>query len=433
MQATTKKILIPLVLLLTLSFISLVPLVKADTVVYGNENTEATAPNSGFNGYTFCSNRFQVTVDDAYATEIHVYVSGGGASLYAAIYNDNAGVPSSRVVLSAETGYSGGGWKTIDITDTALTNGNYYWLAVRDTDAAALRHGSGAGGYYQNGVPAASFSGSAYSCNPISIHAVVSYTAATPTPTPTPSPTPAPTTYPANNTNLIAVDCGHWYTDSDWQLAPIRTMIINQSVTLNDLPSWQVPLSTADWGVDHAGLSISSGQTIYYSFYIKTGAATLPEDIDSPIAGGRIGIDIYGANGASRGLSNPDGSGGATWSYNTYVPFGTSEWTQVTMNFTVQSTYIANQVTHSQPIGTSFAPTFFIPWIQTWSSTEGTDEHGTAWFSNPTLYIDMQSSPEPTASPAPATVNNTVINPVYILLGLAGMGIVLYQVIKGKN
>ncbi len=53
-------------------------------------------------------------------------------------------------------------------------------------------------------------------------------------------------------------------------------------------------------GVDWYGgkaATIAPGDTIYYSFWIKTSAPTITADIDNPQAGGRIGIDIYGSGG----------------------------------------------------------------------------------------------------------------------------------------
>ncbi len=198
-------------------------------------------------------------------------------------------------------------------------------------------------------------------------------------------------------TNLISVTADDWYTDSDWKLAPIRAMIINYTNTHNGLASWQVPLSAADWGVDREYINISPDQTVVYSFWIKTSAPTIENDTN--MAGGRIGIDIYGNNGASRGLSDPDGTGDTAWNHHTFVAFGTDEWTQVTMTFTIPASYVANQVTHNQPIGTVFEPAYLIAWVQTWSSTEWTNEHGTAWFSDPVLTITENPAATATATP----------------------------------
>jgi hypothetical protein len=245
------------------------------------------------------------------------------------------------------------------------------------------------------------------------------YTTNGPTPTPTPTFTPNPT--PPSG-NLMSVTDGNWYCDSDWSHAPIRAMTINYTNTYASSPSWQVPLSTTDWGVDWSPNDVSQiiapGEVISFSCWIKTSAPTLSADINNPQAGGRLGMDLYGANGASFGVSTPDGTGTSTDSINTYVPFGVSgnSWTKITIEFTVPSTYSANQVTHGEPIGTVFVPTYVIPWVQTWSDTQGTSEHGTAWFSDPTFTITNPSPlPTPTPTPPPATGTFLITQAPFIL------------------
>jgi len=204
-----------------------------------------------------------------------------------------------------------------------------------------------------------------------------------------PTPIHRPTT---NHGNLISVTDGNWWTDADWLNAPIRTDTIDYTNTYNGNPSWRIPLTSVDWGVDHGGITISPSNVIVYTCWIKTSAATLAADVGNLLAGGRIGIDIYGANGASFGISDPKGLGTTTWKSNTFVQFGTNTWTQISITFTVASQYAANQVTHGQKLGTVFTPTWCTPWIQTYSSTQYCAEGGTAWFSNPQFHINPSTS-----------------------------------------
>lgn len=215
------------------------------------------------------------------------------------------------------------------------------------------------------------------------------YPTATPTPRPTPTPTSQPTPTP-NGNNLISVTDGDWYTDMQWINAPAPQYneIIDYTDTYAGSPSWQITLSSNGFGVDHWGPAIASGDVIYYSCWIKTSAATLQADIGNPQAGGRIGIDIYSSSGVqvSYGLSTPNGiASQISDSYNTYVPFGTSSWRQIVITFTVPSTYVANQ---GSGAGQTFTPVWCVPWVQVWSDTQGTNEHGTAWFADPQFYVN---------------------------------------------
>ncbi|MGO8805803.1 MAG: hypothetical protein ACLQO7_04255 [Candidatus Bathyarchaeia archaeon] len=206
-------------------------------------------------------------------------------------------------------------------------------------------------------------------------------------PTPTQAATPAPTSAPAGN-SLISIDDGDWYTDSQWLKCPALNVVLDTTDTYADSPSWEVALSSMNSGVDHGGINISPGDTVVFSCWIQTSAATLSADSGNPQAGGRLGIDIYGVNGASYGSVTPNGiSSQISDSFNTYVKFGTNVWTQVTMTFVLSSTYTANQVTNGQPVGTLFTPSFCIPWCQVWSDSQGSNEHGTAWFADPQLTI----------------------------------------------
>jgi hypothetical protein len=210
-----------------------------------------------------------------------------------------------------------------------------------------------------------------------------------PTPTPTPALTPTPTQTPTSNGNsLISINDGDWYTDSEWLQCPALNVKLDTTDTYGGSPSWEITLSSVNSAADYGGMSVAPGDKIVFSCWIKTSAATLKADVGNPQAGGRIGIDIYGAKGVICGLCTPNGIGTSTDSDNTYVTFGTSTWTQVTMSFTVPSTYQAVAgYGNAYPGGQSVTPTSIIPWLQVWSDTQGSNEHGTAWFADPVFTI----------------------------------------------
>ncbi len=139
-------------------------------------------------------------------------------------------------------------------------------------------------------------------------------------------------------------------------------------------------------GVDRGMFDVFPGDHIVWSCWIKTSEPTVVGD--NYLAGGRIGIDLYGDNGASFGIGDPKGLGVTEDIANTYVVFGTDDWTKVTIDFIVDDSYRSNQVTNGQGLGTLFVPTGCCIWIQTWSCQYYASEYGTAWFAHPELYIN---------------------------------------------
>ncbi len=194
----------------------------------------------------------------------------------------------------------------------------------------------------------------------------------------------------SSGANLVGVNDNCWWTDSDASSAPVRTLQISSDVTRFGSPSWEIPLSERDWGVDRGMFDVSAGDQLIFSSWIKTSEPTIENDV--VLAGGRIGIDMYGDNGASFGISDTKGLGVDASVDNTIVVFGTDVWTKVTIEFVVPESYNANQVTNGQSIGTFFAPTGCCIWLQTWSCVYYSAEHGTAWFANPEFYIKHPSS-----------------------------------------
>ncbi|MGO8807003.1 MAG: hypothetical protein ACLQO7_10465 [Candidatus Bathyarchaeia archaeon] len=231
---------------------------------------------------------------------------------------------------------------------------------------------------------------------------------------------------------MMSVTGGNWYDDIHWVNAPCPqySEVISTTNTYDGYDSWQCTLSPNGWGVDWYGgkaATIAPGDTIYYSFWIKTSQPTLPQDVNNPIAGARIGVDIYGSNSQGgiediNGVSTYDGKI-TTWVNGNYVypsvadqdfvMFGTNTWTQVVIEFTVQPTYPEiDQNTCSNPAGytngENVVPTFCIPWVQVYSCTQGTKEGGTAWFADPVFMINSSGSSVSVSQPATSPTSNII-------------------------
>jgi hypothetical protein len=129
---------------------------------------------------------------------------------------------------------------------------------------------------------------------------------------------------------------------------------------------------------DGSWVSISPGEHVVFTAWMKTSSSSQGNN-GNPQEGIRIGIDFY-ANGDVAGTSMTDGS--TTLSSNTFVPWGTSSWTQVTISFTVPSSftdvYGGNYVVGQQVVASGC-----IPWVQVCEPTDA----GQAWFANPQFYI----------------------------------------------
>lgn len=229
------------------------------------------------------------------------------------------------------------------------------------------------------------------------------------------------------SSNLVSVSSGHWWADTTGEYAPVRNIIVNYTNTYGGSPSWQVPLSADDHAIDHDSIAVKPGDHLTFSCWIKTSAPTLEADIGNPQAGGRIGIDVYGRNGASYGISDSQGLGVEAHVANTFVKFGTSTWTHVTIDFVVRATYSANQETRGQPVGTVFEPVYVIPWLQTWSCSEGTNEHGVAWFAYPEFYISTTTQAQTNL------IGNSYVVPFFTITAIFGSVYSFYMLMVGKK
>jgi hypothetical protein len=120
------------------------------------------------------------------------------------------------------------------------------------------------------------------------------------------------------------------------------------------------------------GIRIQPGDRIVFKCWMKTTKSGFGDT--NLYSGARIGIDFYGSGrclGAVQSPTYPDTHLGVRQNY---VNWGTSQWTERTIQFTVPKT-----------IG-GITPTAMILWMQVWSSTYGSTDPGQAWFANPQLY-----------------------------------------------
>lgn len=411
----TRKLAKPAALGISLLFIISILSIFAATAVqcstsaspiFGNTTVGSNAAHNDANAqsvsYFTCTTAGSVT-------DIVAYVDGQSAgAAIAALYAVSGGSAGTLLrqsgAVSVGTSFS---WVDFQLpSSVSVASGTTYGLALMGSVPLNLMEVGGTGQRDHNAVSSYSSGfanpfGTVWGTDKIgamSIYAASTAAAAgqtLPTPTSTLTPTPTPTTTPTltptatpNENSLIAINDGNWYTDSEWLKCPALNVALDTTNTYGGSPSWKITLSSVNYGADFGGLSIAPGDTIVYSCWIKTSAATLSSDIGNPQAGGRIGIDFYGANGGITGIETPNGVTGCSNSLNTYVKFGTSTWTEVTMSFTIPWTYTATGAYGgSYRAGQSVTPTSIIPWLEVWSDTQGSAEHGTAWFADAQLTI----------------------------------------------
>ena len=356
------------------------------------------------------ASRFQLT-QSGQVQSISTYFTTTGFSAKAAIYTDNNGAPNTLIAQSSSQTVTTTGWNTFTLPQSTLTTG-YYWLCIISSSSSATGTMSSTTANthawktttYSNEYTSTFGTPTGYETTTTSIYATYIPTstttptstptptiAPTPTPTPiqTPSPTPTPTPIlaPVEN-SLISINDGDWYTDSQWLQCPALNVQLDTTDTCGGSPSWEITGNAVNLGVDYGGLGVAPGDKIVFSCWIKTSAATLGADVGNPQAGGEIGIDIYGAKGVVCPIYTPNGVGTPTNTVNDYVQFGTNTWTQVTMSFTVASTFQAQAgYGNAYSGGQSITPIAIIPWLVVWSDTQGSNEHGTAWFADPQVTV----------------------------------------------
>ncbi len=188
-----------------------------------------------------------------------------------------------------------------------------------------------------------------------------------------------------------------WYSDDPW------------GYTVNQLNFWQDPTVTHNGAYtikispvagcpnsafDFWRIPVHGGDRIVLSTWIKTSGVH-----SSDLCGARIGFDFYGADSSSQNWTDIGGYSGEEGlakgmltgaSSDGFVHWG-SDWTKVTWDFVVPSTFVA-QAGYGYPAGSQVAVAYVCPWCQLWDCFHGLSTCYTAWFS------DMQISVNPSGS-----------------------------------
>lgn len=268
----------------------------------------------------------------------------------------------------------------------------------------------------------------------------------------------------ADSTNLTPIETLYSYQGSSFNTRQVvaATQLLDNTNLYNGQSSIKLNSSLSTWGagateLDGAYYPITAGDHIIFSAYIKVDDNTVQEPSWS---GFTIGIDFYGttitSTGRIGGVSSPTGAyptyNNGVWSYPSdnaacFVHFN-SGWTFVSMEFDVpiqlQYDGCGGIWSGTREVGEWCQVTGFIPASFMWNNQ---GETASAYIAEMTLTVN--SNPEPTPAPTPTNAPTEIIhmaqllqpsierdsglNPIYILLGLAGMGLILFQVVKEKK
>jgi len=122
---------------------SLTPVV---TTTIGNTNDGTQTDNLWSNGAWINASRFQAAGDLTVTTMV-AKVTAISGRYKCAVYSDNGGMPNQLLRSTVEIVGPGNGWQSFALSSAlALTNGQFYWLAIWSDDANAQIHYSGNNG-----------------------------------------------------------------------------------------------------------------------------------------------------------------------------------------------------------------------------------------------------------------------------------------------
>lgn len=154
--------------------------------------------------------------------------------------------------------------------------------------------------------------------------------------------------------------------------------------------------------IDSYGFSINVGDRIVYSAYFYTDASSTGNN--DPTSGAVLGLDLYGANGRLCEISTPNGV--ATWpNYpgshtQCVVTWNSGGWVYVSINFVVQSTYIADPWGAYGSGGQAVTPIAFIPWIcEDYFGSSPNSETAHIYVYGAELQVNPSGSPTPSPTP----------------------------------
>jgi len=164
------------------------------------------------------------------------------------------------------------------------------------------------------------------------------------------------------------------------------------TIELNRNPSL-VAAQQASGGIyeiDGQKTPISAGDQVTYHVWLSNEAPTTSEPSGTGYWGSCVGIDLWTSNVNGRICEVRTPNGVTTYpTYPslsaTYIPFGTTNITEITISFTVQPQYEADPW-GSYTAGTMVTPTYIIPWIYG-ESSNSTLETARTWIFATELYV----------------------------------------------
>ena len=132
-------------------------------------------------------------------------------------------------------------------------------------------------------------------------------------------------------------------------------------------------------------LQVQPGDHVVFSIWMKTGASTL----SNPLYGAYFGVDLYGNSSriweVAWGYPATTDFNAMNYGAYKYVPYGTSVWTQGTIDFIAPSKiFTSNSEGHSI---TAQTVSSMIPWIAV-EPPYPSSEAGQVWFADAVLYIN---------------------------------------------
>lgn len=202
-----------------------------------------------------------------------------------------------------------------------------------------------------------------------------------------PTPSPLPPVPPKPAVNLAPLPSAWYLTFGEGE----QIIQLDYNVTFNGQPSVRLDPHVPGVDVNSArevnsiAFSVKPGDRIVFSCWIKTSESGFGDT--DPFSGARIGIDFYGEGLRIRGWQSAVYPETAQTIQQNYVPWGTGEWIQKTIEMVVPQTFRSDGYL-GYPRGVQVNPTTMVLWMQVWSSTYGATDPGQAWFANPQLFIN---------------------------------------------
>jgi len=374
----------------------------ASALTLGDPTIEAS---NQFLGGSLNGCKFQFTRPTGqYSGTMNVYISSAYAGLatnYKGVFGIYEVATGKRVAVSAQTVGLANGWNTIALVGNfQLVNGAWYWLAMHTPPLfyVAIRtsaSGVGVAGQYMwistttktydGTLPATLPTFAGTNARIASIYTSLATSGTSPPPstdqtTPPPA-TDATTPAPSSNTNLAAIPNNWCMTyGSGKQII----FLDNNVVRTPGKPSIRLEQhTTADVNTNREcngkWYPVKPGDHIVAKCWIKVDATYINTD---PYCGGRLGMDLYGSNGAG-GITILDSypHDGAQHTASE-VHWGTVGWTLRTWDIIVQNTI------YTKDLYGNTIPATPITKMVLWLDVRPVTATGLVWFADAELYIN---------------------------------------------